>query len=193
MVFLISLLAIQTVGIAVGVLATFFDIESILFSGPLLSFTGVLTAVLGYRRSLMAAFYFGLSLPTMSLLTFCLIFGLQWGPAQAEVPVSRLVAGFGLLVIPLGIYAIEQARRGQIGPRAGKPQFSLLLLLGLMLVASILFGSLRTGDPPKMAAGVAITYAIVAAYSVLRFHANHLERGVEDYDPKIPPKRNTVR
>jgi hypothetical protein len=97
----ISLLAALQVFIAfTGTGLAFWEIETILGSGPLLAIAGSLHAIAGHRRGRLSAILMGYSAPVFCLAIFVLINLKEWGPGAAQDPVSALAVGY---LIPLVI------------------------------------------------------------------------------------------
>jgi hypothetical protein len=94
-----SLLAALQVFIAfTGTGLAFWDIESILGSGPLLAIVGGLHAIAGHRRGRSSAIFMGYSAPAFCIAIFLLINIKEWGPDAAQDPVSTLAV---IYLIPL--------------------------------------------------------------------------------------------
>lgn len=118
------LCSVQMALIGVGIIAAFVEIETILASGPLLSTTGCGLALaaafsrgLGSRRS--AVIKFGLSTPGISLFCLALIYALNWGPGQAQAPVSLIALLYGLLTLALCWRVLggrDDERDAEVGP-----------------------------------------------------------------------------
>ncbi len=83
---------LKLLAVVVGLGLTFWEIKTIIGSGPVLFLVGWITAFLSFRRRLPWGVTFGVSGPLFSLLIFSLINLLDWGPGDAEQPV-RILAG----------------------------------------------------------------------------------------------------
>lgn len=95
---------LQCTTIVLGVAAAFYDIESIVGTGPVLFFIGIPVAVLSRRLSLTMGLAFGVSGPAISLLCLMLINVLGWSPGDAQQPVSAIAAAYTTFALPLGLY-----------------------------------------------------------------------------------------
>jgi nicotinamide riboside transporter PnuC len=96
-------LGLQCTTIVLGVAAAFYDIYSILVTGAVLSLVGLLTAILSMRPRLISGLVFGLSGPAISAICFALINLLNWGPDDAQHPVSLIAAVYAMITVPLGL------------------------------------------------------------------------------------------
>ena len=168
--FLSTLIAIEVLGIVAGAIAALVEIETIVCSGPMICCAGLLTLGLCYHRSLQVGFWFGLSLPTISILCFALIFGGSWSPEKAAKPIGSLVALFTCVGVPLGCAAFEEVRQSILQKRSAKLQFGLTTLLGVMFLSAISFGLVRMEDERSIAIGIMVVYTMMAAYVVKMFY-----------------------
>jgi hypothetical protein len=165
------LLVLQMLGIAVGVAAAVWEITSIVCSGPVLSLTGLLLALVSFGRGRGAGLLFGLAVPTTTVFCFAIIAGLGWSPATAHVPISALLFVFGWVALGLCRRAFEEVRnRGRDGPRAAPFQFSIAALLVLTLLVSIGLSLWKTFGQPGAAIAVFLVYTAVAGYVVSQFN-----------------------
>jgi len=170
-VFIIILIVLQLIGIVSSMAAAIVEIETIVGTGPAFSLAGVLISALCYRSNTEVGFYFGLAVPTIAVLCFAAIFGFQWSPADAQVPIGCAICGFGVLAIPLGLFALLEGRSADLAKRPVRLQFGIAVLLGLMFVVSVPLGLLRTGQQLGAAIGILVSYGVVAGFVVRRFYA----------------------
>ncbi len=177
------LINLQILGVVAAAVAALVDIESIVFSGPILSTTGSILAARSFRRDRAIGFYMGLAAPTMSVLCFSLICGLEWSPRVAEVPVGTLVVLFAAVHINLGVAALIEAHR--VKDRRRPLQYSILTLLVLMLVLSVFLGIVRTGWQGAIALAALISFGTAEGYVLWRFHAGRKSEVHEPMDWQI--------
>jgi len=100
---------LQLITVCVGVPIAWFNIESILFSGPIVSILGLLTTILAIRArsgNTLLLSIFGLSGPAISVGTFALIAYQEWSPSDAQEPVSMLLIWYVLIVVPMGLVCV---------------------------------------------------------------------------------------
>lgn len=97
-------LGLQCTTIVVGVAAAFYDIESIVATGPILFFIGIPVVILSRRLGLTSGLTFGISGPAISLLCLVLINLLGWSPADAQLPVSTIAAIYTTFALRLGLH-----------------------------------------------------------------------------------------
>ena len=98
-------LGLQCAIIVFGVAAAFYNIYSIVVTGAILSLVGILTAFFSRRSTLTYGWIFGLSGPAISSACFVLIHLLDWGPTDAQHPVSIIAVVYTTFALPLGLYA----------------------------------------------------------------------------------------
>jgi hypothetical protein len=153
------LILLQLASIGIAIVASIIEIEWIVVSGPLLSFTGlpiVFCCLLhGWRFGLLFAF----AVPTVSIVCFSLIYGLSWSPDEASKPISLILFGFGIAAIPLAAFALREVRSGALNS-PGSLQFRLSSLIVLTAVISIPLALYRSG--PEMT-----VLGVIAAYFIL--------------------------
>lgn len=176
-----ALVLIQMVGTVAAVVAAVVDIETILTTGPVLTLIGCVIVILCFRKAHSLGLYFGLSVPSISVLCFSVIYGLKWAPGDAAVPISCLLIVFAVLSLPLGVLALRRIPHITHAKRPLKMQFSLADLLGLMLVVSLPLGLNQTFAEPGLAIGLLMTYLVLLVRCVKRFH-----QAVADARPDEP-------
>lgn len=81
------LLGLQVLIIVVSTGLAVLHTESIVGSGPVLSVSGILLAVVSLRRKLSLGVWTGAAAPAFSLFVFLTIFLNRWNPAEAREPV----------------------------------------------------------------------------------------------------------
>ena len=169
-----TLIGLLLVGTPAAVIAAIIDIEAIVVTGPVMSVVGVAVASVSFQRRAPLGFYYGLSFPTISVVCFCLIYGLGWGPARATVPIGALVTFFGIGSTALAIPAFRESRRNHKPPQHGRLQFGIGTLLVAMFAIALPLGLHQTAGPAGGAIGILISYAITAGACIRRFHASRL-------------------
>ena len=175
-----ALILFQLVGIFAAVVAAVVEIETILWTGPVLTLIGFVIVIRCFRRDHLLGLYFGFSVPSISVLCFSLIYGLEWSPGDAAVPISCLLIVFAVLSVPLGVLAWRRMPHVTHAKRPLKMQFSLADLLGLMLVVSLPFGLNQTLAEPGLAIGLLMSYLIVFAYCIKRFRQARADARSDD-------------
>jgi len=164
------LIVIQVVGVSLGALAATSEIESILVSGPLMSFSGAAIALASYRAGRPDGFYFGLAAPTVAVVCFAIICGLEWSPSDARWPIGLLLAHFALIHLPAGIYAFREAQDVQRPAQRRRVQFSIAAILVTTLAAALFLGAFRTENQQAIAGVAFAAYAVFVGYVVRGFH-----------------------
>jgi len=99
--------------------AALFEVKTILFGGPLISLLGLYVAALGLKRSFRFGVAAGLSAVGFSLFVFLLIWGLNWGPAEASVPVCAMGSLYAAVSVPLLACAAVAPRVIESAPGGG--------------------------------------------------------------------------
>jgi hypothetical protein len=154
-----ALIVLQAASVWIAVAASVVEIESIVVSGPVLSFSGLIIAVCCLPRGWRYGLAFALSVPTISVACFSLIYGLSWSPDDASRPVSLLLFCFGLAEIPLALFALRDVRTGALHP--GRTfQFGVSSLIVLTAAVSIPLALYRAG-PMMTALGIILAYGVL--------------------------------
>ncbi|MCH5378174.1 MAG: hypothetical protein JJ992_29815 [Planctomycetes bacterium] len=170
-----TLVILELLGIIAGVTAAVAEIETIVFFGPACSLLALIIATLSYRRNVRLAFLFGLSVPTIAVVCFVAIFGLEWSPREAYFPIASISFLYAVVAVPLGVFALLELRQADLSKRQVGFQYGIAQLLGLTFIAAILFASFRSGQPFGAAVGVIVSYGIVAAYVLHQFYVRREE------------------
>lgn len=105
------LCVLQILGVSGSVVAAVMEIESILWTGPVFSFLGLLVALGSWTSRSASNALFGLSATTVSAFWLVWIISLSWGPNDAQVPVSSALIGYELLFVPVGWVALYRTLR----------------------------------------------------------------------------------
>ena len=175
-----ALILFQLVGIFAAVVAAVVAIQTILWTGLPLTLIGFVIVICCFRRDHSLGFCFGFFVPSISVLCFSMIYGLEWGPGDAAVPISCLLVVCAFLSVPLGVLALRRMPQTMQAKRPLKMQFSLADLLGLMLVVSLPFGLNQTLAQPGLAIGLLMSYLVVFAYCVKRFRQARADARSDD-------------
>lgn len=139
------LCVLQILGVSGAVVAAVVEIESILWTGPVFSFLGLLVA-LGSRTSRSASnALFGLSAAVVSVFWFVWIVSLSWGPNDAQVPVSSALIGCELLVVPVGWVALYRTLRSPEPRLTGDDRPWQFGISGLLVATAVLAVALGVG------------------------------------------------
>jgi hypothetical protein len=186
--YLSILIVLLLLGLVASAIAAFVEIESILVSGPACTLVAVLIAIPSYRRSLQLPFLFGLSVPTVSVLCFVMIFGCDWSPAEAHFPIGSAIVLCVHLAIPFGIVSLLKVRRADLSKRGTSLQYGIIELLGLMFFTAVVVAFLRSGYTPVMALAVLIAYVAVAGYVVHRFYARRRKIAGDAFEDQADPR-----
>jgi hypothetical protein len=93
------LIAIQILGAFAASVFAVRKIETIQYSGPVLSIVGLAIAFSSFRRNRPVGLGFGLMAPTVSVFCFSLIFGAEWSPDAARVPICLILSEIAVLHI----------------------------------------------------------------------------------------------
>jgi hypothetical protein len=166
------LILAQTAGIQVAAIVAAYEIESIVFSGPILSVTGALIALLSFRRGCTFGLLFGLAAPSVTAFCLFVIAMLEWSPGDAHLPVSTFLFLFGLGCIPACAVTILEARAVNAG-RANTPfQYSIAAMLVLMLALALGLGLTQAYSYKGAAAGTTLAYLVVLLYVLHRHFEN---------------------
>ena len=131
-----AICAIQILGIGGAVIAAAIHIESIIGSGVIFSLLGLFVAAGSGASRSRSMLVFGLSAAAISLFLLVLINVMGWGPAEAARPVTLMLLGYELALVPVGLVALYHSLAGPIaGDWQRWRQFSVRSLLGLTLLA----------------------------------------------------------
>lgn len=97
------LVGLKILTIIGGAIAAHIEIESILVSGSLLTLQGIPIGLLSYRASYWRGLSFGVCGPAISIFCFLLINIMDWGPKDAEEPVSAIADVYAVVAVILGV------------------------------------------------------------------------------------------
>jgi hypothetical protein len=192
--FLRALTVLQTLAIEVAALAAMGEVDTIQYSGPMLSGVGLLIAYLSFRGNRPVGLCFGLGTPTASILCFSLICGFGWSPDDARRPMCFIVVAVAVFHVVAAFFALEELSTAQAVDRQKLPfQFSIMALLVLMLLVSVFFGSYQSFGQVVAALGALFVYAVIVAYLLRQFHVMRLrfrEGDVRKGLSAFPQRRN---
>jgi hypothetical protein len=87
------------------------DVESVVVSGPALSFIGAAIVCAGVKVRYWPAVGVGAAHIGFCLLLFALVVILGWGPSGAQCPFAFMGAGYGVLIIPLSGFVLMRLPR----------------------------------------------------------------------------------
>jgi hypothetical protein len=182
-----SLIVIQFLGLVVATGLSIIQIETIQFSGPLLSAVGLVIAFVSFTRNRPCGLCFGLGVPTASVFCFFLIGGFDLDPYHAREPMFYILLGVILFHVGAGDLAIREivAENDDNGDRLPF-QFSIMSLLVLMFLVSLFFGLYKTFGKAGAALGAQIAYIVIVVYWVRQFRTVRSRRKEEDVDKGLP-------
>ncbi|MCA9061775.1 MAG: hypothetical protein KDA96_01870 [Planctomycetaceae bacterium] len=102
--------SLQLITIVLGTVACLIDVESVVVTGPILTFFGIIVVIVAIRIRLLMGTIYGASGPLISLfvLGVIVLFGLR--PAQAQVPVSVIAMVYAMASIPSGIILFTRSK-----------------------------------------------------------------------------------
>lgn len=95
--FLLFLLFVSSV-VSVG-LCWFYDTESIIVGGPIISIIGIFIAWWAHKENSRSSIIYGLSAPSVSLLCLVLIASLSWSPNEARGPISFIGSAYSIFLL----------------------------------------------------------------------------------------------
>jgi len=141
-------LGLQCTTIVLGVAAAFYDIESIVATGMVLSPIGMLVAFLSKRGKLTRGIAFGLSGPAISSFCLILITVLHWKPTDAQHLISLIAAAYTTFALPLGLYVWTRTGSDSVQAEP-ENRFDNALISD-----AVQHGSKKTGESPSASADV---------------------------------------
>jgi hypothetical protein len=169
---MIFLVFIHTIGVLLAVVCAVCKIETIIYSGPILSAYGLSIAFWAYRKNRVITLYYALAVPTVFIICFTLIFGMKWSPDDARFPIGILLGLFGVINTFLGITADFELTRPQIARRREGPfQYSIASIMGLTLIVAVSLSLIKTLGDSGIALAVLLCYLSICVYILKRFHA----------------------
>lgn len=95
----------QMVVAIVGCAAAFYDVETIVATGPTLTVVGIFGIITCIRRRFLFGFWISMSAPAISLGVFLLIFLCNWSPTYAQGPVPIIGAIYTVALCVMGFIA----------------------------------------------------------------------------------------
>ncbi len=165
---------------AIAAIAACGNIRSILLSGPILSLTGFMVALLSFRAHRRVGFYFGLAAPTVAVTCLNLIAVFDWGPSEAHMPVGGMVVVLLIVSLPAGLVAVRECRRRALPQYPLPVQFSIASLLWTMLFVAVFFSCFRMGQQRGMA------IVVLAGYSMFMWRLIRSFRGARGILSDLP-------
>ena len=104
----IGLWAAQVLTAVAMSIAVWVDVESIVFTGPVLSVVGIALAIFTQRLRSWATLLFSLSGPLICALGAFLIAVFHLGPPEAQAPIAGLMTIYLLTAIPAAVIALRE-------------------------------------------------------------------------------------
>src|SRR4051794_35959277 len=102
-----TLIVLQSLGIVAATIAAGIKIQSILFSGPALTLLGLALAAAAFLKNRPCGLYFALGAPTVAVVSFALIYGFNWLPEDAHLPIARLIFVSAVFLVMLSCLAVR--------------------------------------------------------------------------------------
>lgn len=130
---------------AIAAVACLIDVESIIFTLPLLSVAGLVLMIAARSLRSPVVLAHGLLAPAINLCSFQAIVWFNLGPAFAQTPLSILLSLYTISVAPLAIWALAKLRRWESEANVNRPyrwQFGMRTLMIAMTVLAITLGAL---------------------------------------------------
>src|SRR4051794_13123356 len=119
----------------IALVVCWFNVESIIVTGPLLVLVGLALAVAVRPLGTWTPLFLGLSGPLVSALIAFLIAAFRLQPQQAEWPVFTIFAIYLVLIVPISVVTFGQIRAWDARlSRSRAWRYSIRSLLGLMTV-----------------------------------------------------------
>lgn len=164
------LLIVHTLGIVLATCFAVIDFPSVVVSGPLLSGSGVLIALISYRRDRVVGFLFGLATPTLSMSCVVAISLLNLSPGRAREPVCTLLVLFSMASGVACATALGELRSASAGNDRRYPlQYSIGGLLLLMLAFSGALSLGRSMGAKAATSAFFVIYVIALIYVLDKF------------------------
>ena len=190
-----ALIVLLSLGAAAAWLAAVIDVESIVASGLLCSAAGLLLAWVSYRANRRIGLYYGLAAPTIAVVCGCVIALLEWGPHEAQLPVSVALLVVTVLYVPAAGMAIGELSK--TAPSARQPirlQFRVRALLLAMFLVAMVFGLHRLFGQRGSAVGVLAEYALFLGWVLRNFDRAHgaWPGAAAASEPALPEPPKTV-
>lgn len=168
---MVGMCALQMAGILTATILAIAGIRTIVLSGPLLASTGLVLAGISYAKNRPVGLYFGLGTPSVAVLCFAIIFGLQWSPDDAQVPISILLVICAAALIPAGGFAIRELRREKVeGKGNGRFQFSIKDLFVLTTLVAVVCRLAFFTTNVGLASALVVAYAALVLFVLRQFH-----------------------
>jgi hypothetical protein len=138
---------------------------------------GIVTWI-AFRRNLPWSFGYGLAAPTISVVCFSTICGLDWSPEEAQVPISLLLVTFSLGCLPLAVIALDEVRRRPKSAAKLPFQFGIATMLWGMALISVPLGASRAGGQVGAAVSVLGAYLVALAVLLRKFSMSRVSATV---------------
>jgi hypothetical protein len=142
-------------GIGAAVVTAIYDIQLVCYSGPILSFSGMLITAVASVRQRPWAMYFGWTAPWLSVLTLAWIYSLGWSPQDAQIPVATFIALATVFVIlPIAARATLESRRVARAAGTLPFQYSIRWLIAATVLVAVVVAGLRSIGPVDLTRNV---------------------------------------
>lgn len=157
-----TLVIAHVIGLMIATVFAWHEIRSIVWSGPILTLTGLTIALISYRKNRPAGLYFGLAAPTVAVICFSLICGLQWSTDEALVPVGMVLTCFSAICILTIRHAFREISRSRQLEQVLPLQFGIGSLLWAMFFVALFFGFVRSRSSFGVAVIMLVAYLLFA-------------------------------
>ena len=161
---------LQFLTTVVAVVACAAEVESIIATGPALTFSGLALVTLARPVCAARLFAYGISAPFLCAFCAALIVLFEWGPGEAALPVLVVLSMYALVSLPAALVVLPELLRWQPAPTPGGPfswQFSLRSLLAvttafcvLITIIRLMFANSSRGEPFVFGIFVAVTLGL---------------------------------
>jgi hypothetical protein len=92
-------------------LIAFYDVESVIVTGPVIALLGLTTVILGFAGRYMALACLGLANILVCILFFLLVVILEWGPRDAQHPFAVMGAIYTAATLPVAVWVTRRVPR----------------------------------------------------------------------------------
>ncbi len=108
------LIVLQSFVIVISIAVAAYEIESILFSGPIFSAIGLAIAFCGVYKRDHKATLFGSSAIAFALRIVFLINYYSWGPINGKQPILMLMSAYTACALPMSAWLVVANRRTRV-------------------------------------------------------------------------------
>jgi hypothetical protein len=179
------LLAVQLLTALSAWIAAWFNVETILVTGPLLSVTGLAFAVVVRQRGSWSPVLFGVSAPAVCALGAFVIAAFHLGPEKAHGPILVIFTTYSLSLLPASLFVLAhiwnwpEVKTRSIGDPWRYSLKSLLVVMTAVAIVSAVCASIFKSNLPDyfVFGGFASGAMVLIALVVWRFYIHRLRVG----------------